>query len=618
MPFDGARELWLDSTISCQVQVPQTASEWADDHYWVGKDKWKTLPFQTAILNAMGSDSIQQVVVKKSARVGYSQMLLADMCYKIAHKSRDQIIWQPTDKEAQHFSKDELGTCIDNVAMVRERFPWYGRQGGKNAIDYKEFTTAKVHILGANTPNAFARRTASDGKLDEYSRMPSDVGGKGGEGSSFELAWKRSETEPFRKLIAGSSPTIKDLCPTESAEQDMEERFERYVPCLHCDHFQTLKFGGRDSHYGFKWDSGKPKTVKYLCESCGVMIENPELKEMDSRGYWLSKNNVKTFDSLVFVKDREEIPTPESLGFRIWTAYSPFAPWHEMITTWLRAQGRVNKLKTFVNTTLGETYDELKGESISPHQLEERLEDYEFPANCCYITCGVDTQSYGWDVQFMGWGPGYELWILEYQIVKANPQRSVDWEEYLWPVLQRTFKHPNGVTLSARRIGIDTGGDATLQAYQFCVEHERDGVLAMKGVAGDKKPIIPLRHSKNWKHENIKGWNVGSWTGKAAIYGMLNNKTPGPGYVHFFREKLPEHYFTDLVSNKRIMKMSRSGHQHYEWLLPSGKKDEPLDCSVYGLAALENSRVDLVRELEQITRKEPKKSMKEFAKELNG
>ncbi|HGU1476764.1 TPA: phage terminase large subunit family protein, partial [Escherichia coli] len=63
---------------------PQTAVEWADANYYLPKEsayqegRWETLPFQRAIMNAMGSDYIREVNVVKSARVGYSGPAVAD------------------------------------------------------------------------------------------------------------------------------------------------------------------------------------------------------------------------------------------------------------------------------------------------------------------------------------------------------------------------------------------------------------------------------------------------------------------------------------------------------------------------------------------------------------
>ncbi|GAB0789249.1 hypothetical protein LL13F54_39530 [Escherichia coli] len=77
---------------------PQTAVEWADANYYLPKEsayqegRWETLPFQRAIMNAMGSDYIREVNVVKSARVGY-------WCFMAAHIDRvykfclGQYIW---------------------------------------------------------------------------------------------------------------------------------------------------------------------------------------------------------------------------------------------------------------------------------------------------------------------------------------------------------------------------------------------------------------------------------------------------------------------------------------------------------------------------------------------
>ncbi len=74
---------------------PQTAVEWADANYYLPKEsayqegRWETLPFQRAIMNAMGSDYIREVNVVKSARVGYSKMLLGVYAYFIEHNRRE-------------------------------------------------------------------------------------------------------------------------------------------------------------------------------------------------------------------------------------------------------------------------------------------------------------------------------------------------------------------------------------------------------------------------------------------------------------------------------------------------------------------------------------------------
>ncbi len=59
-------------------------------------------------MNAMGSDYIREVNVVKSARVGYSKMLLGVYAYFIEHKQRNTLIWLPTDGDAENFKKPTL------------------------------------------------------------------------------------------------------------------------------------------------------------------------------------------------------------------------------------------------------------------------------------------------------------------------------------------------------------------------------------------------------------------------------------------------------------------------------------------------------------------------------
>ena len=104
---------------------PQTAVEWADANYYLPKEsayqegRWETLPFQRAIMNAMGSDYIREVNVVKSARVGYSKMLLGVYAYFIEHKQRNTLIWLPTDGDAENFMKTHVEPSVVFTKVLR-------------------------------------------------------------------------------------------------------------------------------------------------------------------------------------------------------------------------------------------------------------------------------------------------------------------------------------------------------------------------------------------------------------------------------------------------------------------------------------------------------------------
>ncbi|MGT5123490.1 terminase gpA endonuclease subunit, partial [Escherichia coli] len=102
--------------------------------------------------------------------------------------------------------------------------------------------------------------------------------------------------------------------------------------------------------------------VFYLCEHHGCVIHQSELDQ--SNGRWICENTgMWTRDGLMFFSAADnEIPPPRSITFHIWTAYSPFTTWVQIVYDWLDALKDPNGLKTFVNTTLGETWEEAVGE----------------------------------------------------------------------------------------------------------------------------------------------------------------------------------------------------------------------------------------------------------------
>ncbi len=116
--------------------LPMTPVEWADENYYLPKEssyregRWETLPFQRAIMNAMGNDYIREVNVVKSARVGYSKMLLGVYAYFIQHKQRNSLIWLPTDGDAENFMKSHVEPTIRDIPSLLALAPGMAKASG--------------------------------------------------------------------------------------------------------------------------------------------------------------------------------------------------------------------------------------------------------------------------------------------------------------------------------------------------------------------------------------------------------------------------------------------------------------------------------------------------------
>ncbi|MBK1779569.1 MAG: phage terminase large subunit family protein, partial [Escherichia coli] len=153
---------------------PQTAVEWADASYYLPKEsayqegRWETLSFQRAIMNAMGSDYIREVNVVKSARVGYSKMLLGVYAYFIEHKQRNTLIWLPTDGDAENFMKTHVEPTIRDIPSLLALAPWYGKKHRDNTLTMKRFTNGRgFWCLGGKAAKNYREKSVDVAGYDE-------------------------------------------------------------------------------------------------------------------------------------------------------------------------------------------------------------------------------------------------------------------------------------------------------------------------------------------------------------------------------------------------------------------------------------------------------------------
>src|SRR5262249_15162970 len=144
-----------------------------------------------------------------------------------------------------------------------------------------------------------------------------------------------------------------------------------------------------------------------------------------------------------------------------------------------------SRLKTWVNTALGETWDE--GQSrVEPEALAARAEDWgeRLPDAVAVITAGVDVQDDRLEIEIVGHGRGDETWSLAYHVLYGDPAGEELWGELDALMLQR-WPHPRAVAdLSVRATSIDSGGHFTGKVVEFAAARASRRVWAIKGAAG--------------------------------------------------------------------------------------------------------------------------------------
>lgn len=582
---------------SLEAPEPQRLSEWAAKHFYLSAESsyvegaWEAYPFQPAIMDAFGNDDIEEVVVKKSARVGYTKMLVAGIGYFAHHKRRNQAVWQPTDDDSDEFVKTELDTMLRDVKAMRDVFPKGRGHDKRDTLSGKVFLGSRLYTKGGKAARSYRRISVDVAILDELDGFDLDIEK---EGSPDKLAGKRVEGATFPKQIMGSTPKLRGFSRIEAREEQCDLRFKFQVPCPSCGEFHAVEWGGKKKRYGFKWINRDPETVGHVCPHCAVLYQQADYLGVWHRGRWIAEDGTWIDEKSQF-RDAagNRVAAPRSIAFFIWTAYSPQATWQQIVRDYLAAvdkarAGDTSELKTFTNTTLGETWQEAVEETVAD-ELSKRAENYRLrlvPMGGLILTAGVDVQSNRFEIVVWAHGRGEEMWVVDYQVIDANPADESEWETKLEPYLQQRFAHAGGQSLAIEATGIDTGGHFTHQAYNFVRTRARRGIFALKGDSNQGKPVKGRSSLQDVNHKGavikrgVQLWMVGTDTAKDLIYGRLHVERPGPGYMHFSKA-LPSEFYEQLTAEVRVLQKTASGDQ-YRWVKRQ-QRNEVLDCTVYAI-----------------------------------
>jgi phage terminase large subunit GpA-like protein len=405
--------------------------------------------------------------------------------------------------------------------------------------------------------------------LDEVDAFPSDVDG---EGDPCALAERRASTFSRRKIILTSTPTVKDTSRIETEYLASDQR-RYFVPCPHCDHMQWLQWKN------LQWRDGDPKTAAYVCEACGAHIPEHYKSEMLRKGEW--RATATSQDA-------------RTVGFHLSSLYSPLGwkSWEEIVGEFLRAKNDAPLLKTFVNTILGETWEEETGAKLGADSLSERAEFYpagEVPKGASILTAGVDVQDNRVAIGLYAWGAGEESWLISHTEIYGDPAGQKLWEQ-VDDLLLRDYPHADGGRLKVSAIGVDSGGHFTSEVYAYARARKGKGVFALKGQSVRNKPPIgkPSKVDINYKGQVLKNsaevFPVGSDTIKSTLFGRLKHNEHGAGYIHFHAEAGQE-YFKQITSERQVVRYVK-GFAIREWKKRPGDRNEALDCFVYSYAAL--------------------------------
>jgi phage terminase large subunit GpA-like protein len=489
---------------------------------------------------------------------------------------------EPSIDISKKYSKQRIAPMIEDSPALRKKVKDSRSRDSGNTLLCKEFPGGILVITGANSAAGLRSMPVRYVFLDEVDAYVDDVEG---EGDPVDLAVARTQSFANRKIFKVSTPTIKNVSRIEADYLESDQR-KYFVPCPECAHMHVLVWGNfiipTDEATGKK----RPQDAHMVCPDCGSVIKEHHKTWMLEHGEW-----------------RETVPQNSNFkkrGYHISTLYSPigFFSWADCAEKWLKAQKSQKRLKTFINTILGETWEEL-GEGIEAEQLLKRRETYncEVPNGALVLTCSVDVQANRLEYDIKGWGVGYERWGIEYGVLMGDPgqlgnldgKTQANGQKTVWQmlddiILHRTFSRADGQKLQIMTTCIDSGGHHTKEVYTYCKAREFRRVWAIKGQGGSGIPFIqrPKKRNKSGVWLFILGVDVG----KDTLASRLKIDFVGPGYCHYPIEEKKGYdlaYFQGLTAEHRV-----THHAKIYWTKRSSSgRNEPFDLENYNTAAIE-------------------------------
>ncbi|MEZ0231888.1 MAG: phage terminase large subunit family protein [Methylophilaceae bacterium] len=580
------------------VPEPMTLDQWAAEHFYLSAEssyveqKWEAWPFQRAIMSCISNDDIEEINWRKSARVGYTKILLASIGYFAEHKRRNQALWQPTDDDRDEFVKTELDPMLRDVKVMQSVMTSLASRNKDNTLQQKKLKGSMIHLRGGKAAKNYRRISVDNAYVDEHDAFDSNIEK---EGDAGDLAVKRIEGATFPKAVFGTTPKLLGFSNIQKRERNADVFLTYRIPCPSCNTYHAISWGGKGEGIGFKWTNDNPESVRHLCPHCGVLITQAEYLSVCELGRFEDDNGITlSNDGDFFDAQGNPMRAPRHVAFHVWSAYSPNVSWASVVREFLAAhaemmEGKSEKMQTFTNTTRGEYWAQ-NIESTDSEELKQRGETFaleRIPMGCLLLLAGVDTQDNRLECVVWGYGRGCEKWTIADRVFFGNPAQDAVWLELEQFLFETEFQHASGSTMQISATAIDSRGHHTQDVYAFAEKHTARKVFAVAGRSGREKHIkdgatkVDIDWRGKTKKQGLTLWWVGTNLAKDLIYNRMQLTQPGAGYMHFSHE-LSDEFFKQMSGEDRTTRRSSRGYDESAWVAKR-KRVEKWDCTVYAV-----------------------------------
>jgi len=508
-------------------------------------------PFQSGMADAIGDPTVERVTIQKSARVGYTTLLVSALANFVVNDPAQVLAVLPVEKDCRNFVVANVEPIFRSSPALAGKLS--GAQVGadnRNTMLSRRFAGGSLNVVAAKSPNNLRGHNTRVLIMDEVDSMDITA-----EGDPISLAEGRTSSFPDRKIFIGSTPTETATSLVCDAYSRSDRRVYE-VPCPECGDFHEIMWEQ------IRWPEGEPEKAAWCCPSCGSFVDEHHKTGMVEAGRW-----------------RATAPHVQGhAGFRINSLVSPLvnARWGKLAAEFLEKKDDPDKLRTFKNLVLGLPWEDAAN-AIDEDEVAGRGEAFgigAIPEAVLYLTIGVDVQDDRVEAVTVGWDREGGAYLLDHAVIYGSPDDATTWRD-LDALITARHSHPLGGTIGIDAVAIDSGdGDWTQRVYDFTGPRARRRVMAVKGMGGSRKVIVGST-AKTLRNLFIVGVDVVKTT-------LMHRISRATGIR--FSDQLEPVFFEQLLSERKTFKRV-AGRIVSRWERIPGRQAEALDCCVYAFAA---------------------------------
>lgn len=569
-------------------------------------------------MDAFNLGHVEQIVFVKSARVGGTEAGNNMLGFAIDQEPGPILYVYPDENSA----KEELKTRISRFIKSAPRLIRHAADRGWLTIDMVFLGRTTIFMAWASSATTLIRRTIRWIFIDEIDNCDQQAGKLG---DTLELVSARVTTYKGRsKIVLTSTPSI----PTASAWVQWLASDQRryYVPCPECGTYQYLKF----DHIKVDGRERDPDKIiaqdlaYYECEHCLSKLKyKTHQRWMVARGVWIGRTQLPEErlpvddDAIVALAVFDHIDqwTPQlagepevkrKIGFHIWSAYSPWRSWSEILAKWFEIKDKgAEERQVFKNQWLGEPWEEVQS-SVNTERLRDKvlvgLPRLQVPELAQRITAAIDIQADRIYYAARAWGPYCESWLLDHGVVYSlsggQDVFNLMSQIYKRYMHERPFFRGSLTKIRPDVMAIDSGYLAT-QVYRWVQDHV--WTIAVKGESKltpqlVRKSNTSPKQAKIVSDEMRELWLINADNAKDTLYSWANQRGSGPNTFHLHNE-VDDDWINQFTAEHKVIRKGK-----VLWVVKtSGRDNHMLDLEVMMLGAAEVSQALTLQPIAQGT-----------------